>query len=231
MPPLSRQTLTALPSRAFSFLHAIGTSRGIRAAMSANGYGAEMHERGWALLDRVSHRRCTFGERVAVTESPIDLALGKLHEWHRTVGKRLRAAIAHEHPSYVAELFVPATMGGPLQSLLSVNALLDALDKLERSRGVEARQVLATLHARGLTKEERASLARSVDEAQRLPSKETRATAGAADKLVADGDLHALHGWYTEWSTVARGAFDRVDWLERLGLKKRKAVARAAKGS
>lgn len=244
MAPPSRQVLTALPDRTFIFLYGVGTSRGIRAAMIKNGYAPNDHAEGWRLLDRVSGRTCSFELDPEPAIDPAQAAK-VLEKWERSDSKRLRAAIVREHPKYVW-LFDRLPMPNEASAAPSrVGVLVGWLDDLESSERREATRkddhaVLDTLAARGLDKDKRRSLATLCRIFQWVvptggssgEGAGARAGAGAgamADKAIEESDLLALRAWYVEWSTVARATIERGDWLEKVGLQKRKVVRRKKK--
>jgi hypothetical protein len=228
-PKPSRQVLTALPFKAHAFLHAAGTSRGIRAQLATVAYSKDAHAEGWRLLDAVSGRACSFDDLAPRANQSRD-GYEALAEWERANLRRLRAAIVHHHPKYAAPLFTFDIDKTPKTAILRIAVLLARLDDLERSPARKATRaedlaVLATLTARGLDASRRKDLAATIARTQSA-SPSPAADEPRGDKTVDDTALMALHAWYAEWSTVARRAIERADWRERLGLRHRKDAPR-----
>jgi hypothetical protein len=95
----SRQSLERLPGRALTFLRAVGTHPGVRAAMAAGGFGEADHREGFALLASV----CAYatedapargvGTRVLPVREPRERQLLALHQWYGKWAATARALI------------------------------------------------------------------------------------------------------------------------------------------
>ena len=215
----SRQVLNALPFKAFAFLHGVGTSRGIRGALAKVGYTNDAHAEGWALLDRVSGRACSF-EGLDPPKNEVRAASAEVVAWEKRNLRRLRAAIAHEHPRYAPALFgFDARERTVAAAMLRVVGLLGRLEALEGS--TPGRGVLATLAARGVDAKERRRMATLVQRALTMPTARTPSVDASRDKAVDERALLALRTWLRLWSKLARRAIERADWRERLGLRHR----------
>lgn len=209
---VSLETLEQTTQRTLDMLIALGTSPGPFTLMSARGYDATEHRRGWALVqkligDPAEERREKTGGALAVAE---------LDNWDES-GLKLVAAGLTRHPEVRARVLAGlAPVEGP-GAVLNVAALLARLDAEEESAA--GRAALETLARRGLDASERRRLAGLVQDAKR-----------AAEALPPDfrdspeyvETLLALRDWYTEWSEIARLTIKRRDYLIRMGLAERR---------
>jgi hypothetical protein len=228
---VTRETLEATPARVLTFLRAAGTSKAIRALLTAKGYTPADHQEGWSLLHRVS------GLAEATPDLDTDVAvrdaMNELDNWDEDGFRLVRAALTRKHAApaaFVLNGLAPATGAA---AVLSVKNLLDRLDALEGSPDRQATReadhaALATLERRGLGAAERKRLRGLVQKAQAAsPVDPTDATADEAAKQNYLADLAALRAWFLEWADTARVAVKRKDYLIRLGLAKRKAPEKA----
>jgi hypothetical protein len=217
---VSLETLEQTTQRALEMLVALGTSPGPFTLMSARGYDAAEHRRGWALVqkligDPAEERR---------EKSAGALAVAELDNWDES-GLKLVAAGLTRHPEVRARVLAGlAPVAGP-GAVVNVAALLERLDAEEATD--EGRAALETLARRGVDAAERRRLAGLVRDAKRA--------AEALPPDLRDGPeyvetLLALRDWYTEWSEIARLTIKRRDYLIRMGLAERRTGSGAGAG-
>jgi len=207
------RTIDETPLRAMRFLYGIASSDSIRAALSAEGYGAEDHSEGWTLLTRV----CRYHRPHGTAEARQKRAWAALAEWGQLAKRRLEVALRRRHPEIATWIFenLPAKPG---QRAAILAGKLESLER--RAAGSEAdRAALETLNRRGLGPEERAR-------AHALLSSVSQGAEPASKPEISNEDRDALRAWFVEWSTVARHSITRRDHLIQLGLV-RKARATA----
>jgi hypothetical protein len=246
MPPRapSRQVLDEVPLRVFVFLRAIGTSVVLRGILAENGYRAEDHREGWDLLLRAV-RWDAEPRPLPVDSNPARDAGNEVEAWARKDLVRARAALRRLHPTTAASL-APKR---PIHPILEVIEFLSGIDALETGKGGRKKDLPAirTLTARGIDRAERRRVFALATKALTPPKPEPgepepeAERSSAVDKDVDVVALRKLHGWWVEWSAVARAAIRRRDLLARLGLggrrlhrpaglRKGKRRAGAAKG-
>lgn len=220
--------LRELPARVASFLHLLSVQPEVLAALRNAGYGPADHAEGIALLGAACALEVQAWD--VVEGEPARNAEAELHTWANTHLPRLRAAIVRLHPEAVP-LFANLLPLRAAQATLAVATLLQRVE--QRRKRPEFAAVLATLERRGFTSEQRAQLrsvvtaAQSVSPAAKPKTKpKTRASAKAHELVPLRGviswQLLALHGWYQDWALTARSVVKRKDWLQRLGVVRRR---------
>lgn len=223
----SRQTLDEVPSRVLSFLMAVGESLPIRGALAAKGYTEEEHNLAWSLLQKLAG----FATGSAPTlDLAVRDAVTTLDAWDEPNFACIQATLNRLHPDQATFVFDHLEPKQGPESVIAVATLLDRLDALESSpdrKGTRKADhtALATLAARGYTKEERARLRELVKTAQKVVVAEP---ISAEDRIKT---LIELYGWLTDWSTTAKTIIKRRDHLIRLGLAKRKKATAGTKGA
>lgn len=215
---VSDETLDATPQRVLTYLRAVGTVPAIRAQLTAVGYDAEEHQRGWSLLHRVAGYEPaptapTNDDEVIAAVNSLDAA----DEW---LDRLLNATLKHRAPRVLAQLTQGIAPGRGGESVLYVRTVLTRLDGL--AKGAD-KTVLTLLAKRGITPAKRAELASLVKTAERFGD----AAPAAAVSETHTANLRALRAWYEEWSELARAQVSRKDYLQRLGLARRKRTAPA----
>lgn len=213
---VSDETLEATPQRVLSFLRAVGTVPAIRAQLAAVGYDGGEHQRGWSLL----HTVAGYDPGPAAPENDDDViaavnSLDAVDEW---LDRLITATLKHRAPEVLARLTDGISPGRGGESVLYVRMVLTRLDALAKS---PEKSVLTLLAKRGITPAKRAELAALVKTAERFG--EAAPVAAVNEKHVAN--LRALRAWYEEWSELARAQVSRKDYLQRLGLARRKRTA------
>lgn len=212
----SRQSLDELPLRVLRFLRGVSSSNEIASILVQRGYGAREHEEGWELL----RKSFPFIEPVDRSRAGAQAATLEVQRWHDTTLRIARASLKRRFPAYAGLLGAEAPS---LAQDADVAAILDRLDQLERQ--ASAKPVLDLLATRGITKEVRRQIREVVRTAQGLEL--GRPVSGAFGKQeqsrkAARAELLALHGYFAEWSEIARTDIKRGDLLVRLGLASRK---------
>lgn len=214
------ETLEATPGRVLTFLRAVGTSEPIRLALSAVGYDAAEHARGWGLLHSVSGFTPASAGAAPALDGDVASAIATLDAADERLHRIVDASLRHRYPSLRDQLLADLKPGRGGESVLYVRTLLARLAKLS---GPEGKAALELLARRSLTPAYRAELAAMVKTAERY----TAPTAAPAPDGSQQDGLRALRAWFEEWAELARGELSRKDYLLRLGLARRKRPARA----
>jgi hypothetical protein len=198
-------------------LRAMGTSREARAALRPYGFGKEAEAEGWRLLMDA----CGAGEgstREDDLENPRANALERIDAWVEPGFRRARAALGRLHPAQDAFLF--GRIAPDVVRVVALMAFLDGCDELERSPKRKATRradhaALATLAARGITKEVR-------DELRAL----VRAVQTVSAPSVANDDkteqLAKLYAWLQDWAETAKAVVKDRNVMIKLGFAKRR---------
>jgi hypothetical protein len=216
-----------VPGRALTFLRGVGTAGTLYAALASAGFTTDDLDEGWALLRRAC---TTVSGPTAIPPNPARDALKELQAWRTTAFARARAALRRMHPAEESFLFGGVVPAVAKDAMSVIMGFLDRCDALERGakRASTRKQdaaALATLEKRGITKAERARIARLVAVATTsLPPE----SPPLATPSMAVADVVALHAWLQDWSKTARTVLTRRDELLRLGLGKRRPVAKVA---
>jgi hypothetical protein len=163
-------------------------------------------------------------------------AIAELDAWDEPNFKIIHAALKRRHPdqdAFVFEGLAPTVGTG---AVLTVKAMLDRLDALEKGKDRKDTRTadhaaLATLEKRGVTAAERKRVRALIETAQRGMKPEDLIAEAPAQEPAKDGpkrqDLENLRAWYVEWAETARAVIKRRDYLIRLGLAKRKKRSKA----
>jgi hypothetical protein len=217
----SEWALRDLAARVATFLYAIAANVSLRGEMQAAGYTPADHEEGQALLCGACNYRTTGYDRAEDTAARS--AETALATWASRDLARYRAAVERVHPEHLA-LFAELEWQTPAEAILVVDRLLRRLSELP-PRGA-ARAVLKVLERRGLTVSERSRLQELVHAAQlatvpgTLSPPAALGVGGEAPEIAAE--VLALYRWYADWSVTARTVVRRKDWLERMGVVRRR---------
>jgi hypothetical protein len=222
----SAHTLNEVPTRAFVFIHALGTNTDIRKRMNAHGYTQEDHLEGWRLLEQVSNIRKAGSAlaHVAATD-----ALTELDQWDELGFHKAHAALVYRFPvqaQFVFEDLAPTQ--GPA-AILGVITFLDRLDQLESGVGRDAtkdadKQALELLAKRGIDGAERARLRALVTVAQSEPQTPAQVTTAKEIVDARTTSLGALYAWYSEWTEIAREVITKRADRISLGIAKRRTA-------
>lgn len=224
----SRQVLEELPARALKLLSALSKSSLIYGLLAARGYTEADHQEGWELLLQVTGFRrapATAAESTAARDAAVEI-----DAWDEPNFRLIRAALDRRHPEQSLFVFEGLSASTGANAVVGVATLLERLDALEtgparQSTRKDDHAALATLSQRGITAVERARLRALVTTATAAAKPEEEASDAAGDPASTEA-LLKLHGWYGEWSEVARAVVKRRDHLIRLGLAKRKKAAK-----
>lgn len=230
----SRQTLEDMPERALRFLSGAGRNLAIFSVLAKYGYDQAEHSEGWRLLKASSE-----ASHVTKAEgaNPVEAreATDALDQWDEPWFRIASSALARRFPEQERFVFnndlSPAAGAG---AVLAVSTFLDRLDALESSPDREATReadhaAVALLAERGITSAERQRLRELVAAAQtvpNVPSPDELARAEAAAAAAEEEQLRQLRQlylWHREWSTIAREAISRRDYLIQLGLASRRS--------
>ena len=224
----SRQVLEETPARALTFLRAVGTKRDVRTLLFAHGYSQEEQERGWALL----HDACGIGavSTHVVTRPPALEAGAEIDRWATTGFRRVSAALGRLHPAQKEFVFRGVTARKSARTVLDLSVLLGRLDQLEASREKADRAAIATLSARGITRNERARLKGLVKRLVIAPSLPAPPAATEAEVKAQKQSLLALRDWYVDWAETARAIVSRRDHRIALGIARRRKTGTVEEG-
>ncbi len=228
----SRQVLDEAPTRAINLLKTLGTHLAIRATLAARGYTDDDHREGWRLLHDAagfSPQTNTPGAAlVASLDESVRAAIIQVDAVDEPLVRILRASLGRRFPKQADFVLdgVQATQGAG--AVIVVATLLDRLDALASSPSrsatrVEDRKALDLVAQRGYGPERLAELRALVKKAQASPAAPTATDAAPATDGARAAALVALHGWWKEWSEVARAIIRRRDHLILLGLARRAA--------
>ena len=219
-----KRVLAALPGKVLTFLRAAATKVEIRAALFAAGYSTEEQADGWRLLEKATG----YVPDVASVsdDGAARAAIAELDAWDEPGFRRIAAALERTNPDAHAFVFAGLEAARGAGSVLSVTALLDRLDDLERSperattRDTD-RAAIETLATRGITKAVRSHLRDLIRVAQTAAPPVFPLDALAEERAQALGELRA---WYRDWSETARAVIGRKDYLVMLGLSQRRGT-------
>lgn len=224
-PTVTQETLDATPGRVLTFLRGVGTTPAIRAALASRGYTADEHARGWSLLHAVSGFGSEQERSLGTASDPeVTKAIAELDAWDEDGFRIVRAALGRLHPEQANKVLEGLGPSNGPAAVVGVEALLDRIDALEKSKGGDDHAAIKTLAQRGITPAERKRLRELVAIAKKGTS-QTVVEAPADDpaKAARQKALVELRAWYEDWSEMARAVIKRRDRLIRLGLAKRKA--------
>lgn len=202
------------------------TTLGRKAARA--GYTSEAHAEGWKLYNKAGGAdrplEHWFGEQ-AFTGSGEGIAgdrlrlLTEIDAFENLWFPRVRAIIRRVVPRKSRDAFAAAFFANLAQQPLgpgvvgSVSKLLQRIDELAKSKEPGAKEVLATLDGRGLTKKKVAAIRALLKEAEEGSPKEPVATTVTADEIATaqaaqEEALEDLKDWYNDWATHLRPSFN-----------------------
>jgi hypothetical protein len=227
-PEPSRQTLEQIPNRVLTFLIGVGTSVPIRAALAARGYSQKESDYAWDQLKKLAGSTPAGGPEPSI-DRKIQDAISELDRWDEPNFESIEATLQRLHPDQAKFVFANLEAKQGPEAVVSVSTLLDRLDALDNSPERKATRkadqaALKTLAERGYTAEERERLRGLVKLAQTVVLVTPVSDAERTQALVD------LYRWLSDWSATAKLVISRRDHLIRLGLAKRKKVAKAKKG-
>ena len=211
-PSPSRTVLIELPERVVVFLRAVGGHAGIRAVMADGGYTEADHRQGCELLVAV----CAFGRGSSDPRrsDPARQAMNEIDSWLRTHRRRLEVAVARLHPEETA-LFEGLDVSNPGEALVAMATLIARVEALTGAREAVRR----TLECRGFDESTRRALSRSIEIARSFPDDSDDTGALREDRT---GELERLYQWHSDWAATARALIRRRDYLQMLGLARRR---------
>ncbi len=224
-------TLEKAPGRVLRFLRAVSANGSIYRLLATRGYDQEVHKEGWTLLEQEAGSvPASLGEPELLNADLATAAMDELDQWDEPWFEIVRVTLARHFPQQRDFIFAKGLRAaqGP-GAVLAVGTLLDRLDELESSPERQATraldlQALERLASRGLNAQERQRLRGLIEQAQSLPSIPLELPSdddeAAAQHL---SNLHNLHLWWKEWSTIAQSVIARRSYLIQLGLAKRRS--------
>jgi hypothetical protein len=229
---VTQETLDATPMRVAKFLSAVGTMPVVRAALAAAGYTEKDHDQRWALFHAVSGYEAPDVGFQTVNDPKVSAAIATIDAWDEDGFRIVRAALSRLHPAQAKTVLAGIGASTGAQAVIGVRTLLERIDTLAKSKDKGDRAAVATLEARGITKEKRNELAALVKVAEKGTSASPpdasaakAATTAAAKRQTA---LVELRAWFEDWSEMARATVKRRDRLIRLGLATRKSPTKSA---
>lgn len=214
----TRQALDEVPNRVLTFLIAVGESLPIRAALASKGYQEQEHEYAFSILKKLTAFSLQGSPALDLT---VRNAVTEIDAWDEPNFACIQATLARLHPDQERFLFHDLEPKQGPESVPGVARLLERLDALDRDPDRKATRkgdhaALATLAARGYTREYLARLRELVKTAQRVVVNQPLTEPDRARLLLE------LHAWLTDWSTSAKAVITRRDHLIHLGILKRK---------
>lgn len=220
------ETLEATPTRALTFLRAVGTHLAIRATLLAHGYTDADHQEGWALL----HAASGFGVGTTIDAIDADVrdAIRALDTWDEDGFRIVSATFQRRFPTVADKVLAGIGPSNGSAAVVGVSTLLDRLDALSQSQAPDDQAAIALLSKRGIDAAERTRLRALVAKAQSVDATAASDLAAAQASQQANAQRHLaalaqLRGWYEEWSDIARATVKRRDYLIRLGLAARRS--------
>jgi len=215
------ETLQATPEKLTTFLGG-ACSPMIFMNLSRVGYSKGVHAEGWEKLQKTSSTAFLV-DTGAPTPPAAAAALKEVDDWDEYGFRIIRASLRKRFPKVYATLTKGLAAGTGPKVLVSVGELLRRFDELERTgKPAGAREALALLENRTISKAVRADLAAKIKLAQTPTILKTldeaaieRAAAARREALIEARDF------YEEWSEIARSVVKRRDHLIRLGLAQR----------
>ncbi len=229
----SETTLNLSVERSIKLLGAVSNNPNIYAALSARGYDAATHERGWSLLHGVTGFRRPLG--ISGTAQGKQAA-EQIDAWDEDNFDIAHAALDHEFPAQSQYLFEDLTPATGVGSLVSVTTFLDRRDALKSGKDREDTKAqdqaaITKLAARGIDDAKCAELRGLLAQAQAPAKEPPKPIAAPADRdpVEIQKAKLALHGWVAEWRSIANRVVTRRDYLFQLGLAERKVKAKGDK--
>ncbi len=225
---ISESKARYLPGRVFRFLNAIAQRPVIFLQLMEKGFTEADFKEGKSALDRVTD--LTYADKLPSTSSEYQQALVGLDSWDEEHFQRTKAALEKRYPDQYHFLFAGELKAeqGPA-AIRAVETFLERVDILRTGKDSERaasrnkdEAAIDLLFKRGILDDEMIQqlqgwikVCTSVPDVEGLmPSEKEKAQ--FVDALF-DLDL-----WFSDWSTTARTAIKRRDYLISLGLAERR---------
>lgn len=223
---VGRETLDATPARLLTFLRGVGTRPAILGALAAVGYSDEEHSRGWDLLHGCSGF-VSPSQAKPVINSKVVGAIATLDQQDERINTLVDASLKHRAPHARDALLEGLSPGTGAESVVYFKALLGRVQALEKGKlegvpAAEAKLAMEVLAKRGLSAEQRSTLAALVEQAESIDTPAAPDHA-AAERDAIDEKLRRARAFFEEWSDIARTEIKRRDHLIFLGLASRRS--------
>jgi hypothetical protein len=220
----SQTVLENTPGRVLKFVTGVGTTIPIRAILAAQGYTQEDHDEGWELLKLASGYAIS---KSPTSDADVMNAIALIDGWDEKGIRRVKTILKRHHQEQYEFVCTDLEPGKGNDSVLAVAKLLERINALKNSPEREAtreedHKALAALAKRKLDDEVWAKLRSLVDTVQKPVIREDDTTVEDLAKARHQALLN-LHGWFEEWSQLARDEISRRSYLIRLGLAQRKS--------
>lgn len=228
----SERALEAAPTRALTFLRAVGSVREIRQLLGTIGYTVADHHEGWRYL--LTSSGYDAKEREPLEDAGSRDAVAALDDWDEAGLRIVRLSLERRYPVIAKRLLTGLSASRGAAAISGVRELLDRLDALEARTDGDSIAATKLLGKRGLNRAERIRLRALVGLAERSRQgghqraavarreQERRARQSAA--------LEQLHAWVSEWAGIARVLLRRRDYRTRLGLTERRVARDLSSG-
>lgn len=222
----SETVLNLSTERGIKFLGAVSNNSTIFGYLATRGYSSAVHEKGWELLHAVTGFRRPLGAPVSNEGRK---ALEEIDAWDEPNFEIARAALEHEFPDQAEYLFEDLRAATGAGAIVSVTTFLDRRDVLKSGKGrkdtkKEDTGAVKKLAERGIDDAECERLRALLAVAQAPAPRTAKAlpTDAKRDPIELQNAKLALHGWLSEWRSIAATLIKRRDYLFQLGLAERK---------
>jgi hypothetical protein len=221
------ETLAATPHKMLTFLQATSKHPHLMAVLAPRGFTQAERDRGWRLLQKVSGYRDP-GE-IAPSQTPQETHK-KLEDWIDVNLAIFALSLRHRHPDQYAVVFAEPAPSKAEGVVVAATKFLDRVESLEAdAQSPDNLAAVATLRARGLTDDERASIRALCRDARNGdPSAASIQGAAQTARTTEAMYLYEARAWYEEWAGIARKLIERRSDLILLGLARRKSGKTAA---
>lgn len=207
----------------------IGIAASARASRALReGYTTDEHQEGWRLWRLGAGEAITldhwFDDLHATAQAKKNISLDDLKQidtfenlWFPRTKAIIQRVVPREHRETFLEVFFKDLSQQPLGPgvIQSVGTFLQRVEGLHKSKLSGAKEVAATLVARGLTDEVRKKMLVQIQQAQAVQSgPEVNVPSAKARQKVAEERATALHDladWYNDWRTTLSPIFSGND--------------------
>ena len=215
MPPPeqpSRQVLDETPGRVLTFLLAVVRYPVIATLLRTKGYDQAENDYAWERLSTLG-RVIDAPAPPGAADEAVSAAIAELDAWDEPNFAIIEATLRRRHPEHLAAIFADLEPKQGPEAVGSVLTLLERLDKLEKNTSAGAKAAMKLLATRGYAKPERQRLRGLVDTAKTISTEGATATDNEREQARME-----LHGWFGEWSAIAKKTISRRQHLIALGL-------------
>lgn len=196
-------------ARVLTFLRGF-TDPQVAAKMAAAGFTQQDLDEGWVLVRKAS------GERLAVVPGNGGAAdpklIAQLDAWEDRWFPVADATLKRRWPGLHADVFLNlAQTSGPAVAV-TVQTLVDRLERLDGKDGKAARELLAKRGLDGHMLANARDLLKQLGTLAPAPTYDPE-----ADRKARDEGEDEMWAWYLEWSQIAQAAIKNGTLLQRLG--------------